>query len=136
MNSEDHASTVRAMIEHENDQQNYRLTWMLAIEGLLFAGIGFAWDKTDAHVLVTVFCVLGAVVSISSWTALRLSKQAMNSIREWWDSHRPKDYGGPDIVGYRANDHWFLWILRPWRFLPWIFVLAWVAILAANLART
>jgi len=134
--NQDSASIIRAMIEHENEQQNNRLTWLLTVQGLLFAGLSFAWDKTDARQLVQVLCLMGALVALSSWAALRVSKQAMASMRDWWDRNKPEGYAGPDVVGYRSQGGFLLWLIRPWRFLPWVFFVGWILVFVLNSART
>jgi len=55
----DHSNTIRTMIEHENLLVNYRLTWLIALQGLLFAALGFAWGKPDTRQIIEVFCWMG-----------------------------------------------------------------------------
>ena len=120
----EHAKTIRAMVEEENNVQNNRLTWLMTIQGLLFAALGFAWDKEDARILVSVFCVLGVIVALSSWSALQLSGAAYDELRTWWEKYVPKNYEGPPIMGSTTKPKSSIhWILRPWRLLPWIFIL-------------
>jgi len=129
------AEIIRKLIEHENNLQNYRLTWLMTIQGLLFAALGFAWDKQDARGLVSIFCILGILVSLSSWSALKLTANAFQDLHNWWDSHKPSDYDGPPIIGHKSNFNALLWILRPWRILPWAFAVGWVIALVFNLRR-
>jgi len=129
------AQIIRTLIEHENDLQNHRLNWFLTIQGLLLAALGFAWDKQDAHALVIVFCILAILVSLSAWSSLRLTDAAYEDLHNWWESHKPKNYDGPPIVGHRAEYKFIFWILRPWRILPWVFTLGWLIILIYNFRR-
>ena len=129
------AQIIRSLIEHENELQNHRLTWLMTIQGLLFAALGFAWDKQDAHALVIIFSILGIVVSLSSWSSLQLNHTAYEELHNWWEKHKPKDYDGPPIVGHRASYNFMLWILRPWRILPWTFILGWLTVVVFNLRR-
>jgi hypothetical protein len=131
----EHASIIRSMIEHENNLQNYRLTWLMTVQGLLLAGLGFAWDKKDTRELVGVFCLLGILVSISSWSVLRLSGAAYQDLLDWWKNNKPPNYDGPPIIGHQSRYPFVLWILRPWRALPWIFVLGWIFVFIFNLRR-
>ena len=135
---------IRSLIQHENDLQNHRLTWLMTLQGLLFAALGFAWDKNDTRVLVVIFSILGIAVSLSAWSALRLSNAAYETLESWWKAHKPAEYAGPPIWGYRpdvpagllakATDRFF-WILRPWRILPWTFGLGWFSILVYYLVK-
>ena len=130
----EHAKIVRDMIQHENTLQNYRITWLTTVQGLLIAGLGFAWDKQDSHWHVFVFAILGILVAMSSWSALRLGKKAFTTLVEWWDAHKGT-YPGPTVYGYRAPEEGPMYYLRPWWLLPWIFVGAWLAILIINIPR-
>src|SRR5437588_8826124 len=44
---ESYEATVRQMITTEDALTNQRMLWMAAFNGLLFAALGFAWDKAD-----------------------------------------------------------------------------------------
>ncbi|MDP2393278.1 MAG: hypothetical protein Q8M21_08485 [Methylococcaceae bacterium] len=131
------ASVYRSMMVHENELQNHRMTWLLAIQGFLMTGLAFAWDKQDARMLIFVFCGLGILISLTFWEGLRISKKAQYDLRNKWDGERDKmpSYSGPDIVGYRSPQGSLLKYLRPWRFLPFIFIIAWGLIAILNYPR-
>lgn len=128
------ARIIRAMIEHENNLQNYRVTWLMTIQGLLLAALGFSWGEGTRE-LVTIFCVLGLVVSLSSWSAMTLSTAAFKDLHDWWYENKPQDYKGPPVVGHKAAYQFLFWVLRPWRLLPWLFAVAWILILVHNWTR-
>ena len=132
------AQIIRSLIEHENNLQNYRLTWLMTIQGLLFAALGFAWDKQDARGLVSIFCILGILVSLSTWSALKLTTNAFQDLHAWWDTNKPENYEGPPVIGHRVTSSNFkrvFWLLRPWRVLPWGFAASWLIALIFNLSR-
>ena len=131
------ANVYRSMMVHENELQNHRMTWLLAIQGFLMTGLAFAWDKDDTRLLILIFCVLGILISMTFWEGLRISKQAQRSLRKKWDRERSKlpSYHGPDIVGYRSPERSIIKWFRPWRFLPVMFVIAWGVIAALNFCR-
>lgn len=131
------AQIIRSMIEHENNLLNNRITWLMTIQGLLFTGLGFAWDKQDAGGLVIAFTLLGIFVALSAFTVLPFFSLSVKSLIAWWDNYRTlHDYDGPDIVGFRSSRSEVWWLLRPWRALPFIFILGWLVILFVHLART
>lgn len=133
----DYAKTIRLMIDEENNLQNNRLTWLMTTQGLLFAALGFAWTKEDTRKLVGVFCVMGIFVSLSSWSALQLSGAAYDELRAWWAKHVPANYEGPPVMGSTAKPKSSIqWSLRPWRLLPWVFILGWIFIFIINVRRT
>lgn len=133
------AEIIRSMLMHESEVMNHRITWLVTIQGLLFAGLGFAWDKGDAKNLVTVFSVVGILVSASAHTVLFFSSQASRDLVNWWNEHKPLGYLGPDVIGGQPTSpqqRSILWLLRPWRSLPWIFASGWSVIMIINFGRS
>jgi hypothetical protein len=124
--------TLRTMIARENDLLNYRTTWMATLHGLLFAALGFAWDKAGATPLIAVFCVLGMAISALSLIGFVAVSMAIHRLYQWWEEHRPADYLGPDIVGLPPKTRW----ANPWNLLPILFGLAWLAVAWINWARS
>ncbi|MBC6436161.1 hypothetical protein FM036_45250 [Nostoc sp. HG1] len=129
------AQIIRSMIQCEEALLNNRISWLMTIQGLLFAGLGFAWDKKDAGGLIISFALLGILVSISARTVLPFYSKASRDLIAWWDDYKPSDYTGPDVVGFRASRSGVLWLIRPWRALPFIFIAGWLLILVAHLIR-
>jgi hypothetical protein len=128
------ASIYRSMMVHEDELQNHRMTWLLAIQGFLMTGLAFAWDKSDARILIFVFCGLGVLISLTFWEGLRISKLSQRAMRNKWCEERDKlqSYRGPDIVGYRSPKGSILKYFRPWRFLPILFIIVWGLIAVLN----
>jgi hypothetical protein len=126
------AEIVRQMIYHEGELINHRIGWLVTLQGLLFASLGFAWK--DAKELVYVISALGILISISAFSALILWYRASKSILNEWRDHKPVDYNGPDVIGYRSQSK-FWGFLRPWYFLPIIFAVAWLSVIVINLRR-
>ena len=131
----DTAQVIRGMIEQENKLLNDRINWLVSIQGLLFAGLSFSWDKKDAGGLVFTFTFLGIVVAFSAYSSFPFYSKASKDLINWWDKYKPSDYDGPDVVGFRSSKSGLLWFLRPWRALPFIFIIGWVFVLLFHLAR-
>jgi hypothetical protein len=133
------AEIIRSILMHESEVMNHRITWLVTIQGLLFTGLGFAWDKRDAKNLVVIFSVLGILVAASASTVLSFSMQASRDLVQWWNEHKPPHYIGPDVIGGQpasAQQRGVLWLLRPWRSLPWIFAFGWLMIIIINFQRS
>ena len=123
--SVEEAKIVREMIRHENELMNHRFSWFNTLQGLLFAALAFSWEKTGATGLAYMFCMLGALLCVSTFYSLRANLLAISALRDWWDKHRDIDYHGPDIIG-RRPDHKSLPILRPYVLFPISFGIAWI----------
>jgi hypothetical protein len=128
------AKIVRSMLEHENNLLNYRITWFVTLQGLLFSALGLAWSKTDAQWLIAMFCVLGSLAAIISWIELQLSSKGTGNLIVWWETHYP-NYFGPPVIGYRTLGWGLMRSLRPARSLPWLFVVAWLFVFVYNLVH-
>lgn len=74
------AQIIRSMIQCEETLLNNRINWLMTIQGLLFAGLGFSWDKKDAGGLIISFALLGIFVSISARTVLPFYSQASRGL--------------------------------------------------------
>ena len=133
---QEYEDIAREMVRHENELMNHRLTWLLTLEGLLFAALGFAWGKDDATAkgLVDVFCGIGIVVPVLTLFILDAAQKALIRLRDWWESAQPTGYQGPGIIGYWHKPALIAWFV-PWRILPGTFVLAWIFVAYFNHAR-
>ncbi len=158
------AEIIREMIRHEDCLVNHRITWLSQLQGLMFAAIGFSWDKKDAHLLIYCFCIIGLLIAVSSVAVLTGGQIASYRTIAWWDQYKRKNYSGADIIGlqnYEENketgkwersgvDKDFLYIgklisdkrrkwlvnrLYPWYFLPRLFIFAWISIAIFNFFR-
>lgn len=122
------AEVARSMIDAENRLINDRVGWLTTLQGLLFAGLGVVWDKSNATALIRMLCGLGMSISIIILLALIGSSRAQNRVLDWWDSNRPSDYTGPDVIGLRPPPNKFLRHLAPWNWLALVFLLTWIII--------
>ena len=74
--------TLRTLTQHEDDLRDQRLGYLLTLNGLLFAALGFAWDAKNAKPLVVVLACMGIVIAFIALLAMILSDSA---IRYWRD---------------------------------------------------
>lgn len=95
----ENAKIIQAMIDNENNLLNYRINWLVTIQGLLFAALGFSWDKKDARGLVVVLCLMGIMMSISAMTSFLLATQGMSDLLKWWENN------GQGYKGLRFKDY-------------------------------
>ena len=125
---------VRELIRYESDLLHQRLTWLLQIQGLLFAALAFAWNARSKP-LIILFCALGMATAVSIALALRLYSPAVRSLQDWWSERLTQQQRHYRLViGYRSPSRGLTWLLRPWRALPSVFIVAWLFVLATVLA--
>jgi hypothetical protein len=128
---------IREMIRHEDKLRAEKLGWLLTLNGLLFAGAGFAWNTDEPGqrtALVFVLGFLGVVSGISAFVTMTLSGKAIGKLRDWSDN-RPAEAWEAPVVGMRSADlgnmSWARW-LQPWFVLPWGLVVVWCALPAVS----
>jgi hypothetical protein len=88
--------SVRAYIAHEDELVNYRTTWMLTINGFLFAALGLILPKlldetskpslnlgaiTLYLVFIGMLCLIGLVASFTSCNALSAAYESTLAIK-------------------------------------------------------
>jgi hypothetical protein len=152
MDAAEFQSVVRSMIQHEDTLRDQRLGWLFALNGFLFAALGFAWADAESTPLVLVLSAVGAAVALSVQRSLATSVLAISRLsRLAQDAERNGVTGPPPVIGLRSRDReaertrtkterreagasW-LTALDPWRFLPWCLAAAWVAVAVLRLAR-
>lgn len=88
-------TNTRDLIMHENQLINDRMTWMLVIQGFLFAGLGFVWENHGA--VIYVFCAVGLLTALSMQQILWHGAGAIRNLEKdfEWDSYymELKEYG-------------------------------------------
>ena len=127
---EQYETIVRDMIRRENELTNQRMQWMAAFNGLMFAALGFAWDKPGVKFLTTIFCLLGISASFLSGLALIYASNAQRRLLFWWRSNKSKTYTGPGVMGCEPLDKKMITLyFSPWIILSFVFTAGWLAIL-------
>jgi hypothetical protein len=127
----DYEVVIREMITREDELTNQRMLWMAAFNGLLFAALGFAWDKDGARFLAIMFAILGIASSFLIGLTLIFSSHAQRRLLGWWEANRPRDYNGPGVMGGVPPDKKsYALYFTPWILLASIFSIAWLLILA------
>jgi hypothetical protein len=69
---------VREQIHHENELVNQRITWLIQSEGLLFAALAFAWEKSAK--LSVLLAILGIATALSIGTAIFMYSPAVRGL--------------------------------------------------------
>ena len=133
--------TIRSMIMHESNVVHQRMTWLMTTQSLLFASLGFAWDKAGTELLIVVLSFVGILSALSYYGAIKYAAEGMNKMIQWWDKRKPSSYVGPDIIGNRPSRtrvnfmSRYRRFLSPGRLLPIAFSMCWGIIIFANFFR-
>ena len=129
MEIDDFAEITRAMIKHENELINHRLTWMATFQGLLAATAGFAWEN-GTLLLIFLISLVGFVFSISTAKVLFHADQAIKTLLGAWEKRNgnPDEYSGPSVIGISRSypRNW----LHPWTMFPATMVVFWPSLSA------
>lgn len=135
------------MIRHENELTNQRITWLLTIQGFMFAALCITWGKPGFATLVYPICIIGFSIPLSAYFALRSSSEAIDSIWTWWLNFEGKSLDGPGIMYRDAQLEDIILknqagtgaqnleirkkniaYLLPWNFYPRLFMVIWLFI--------
>jgi len=121
---------IRELLVHEDQVINNRMVWLGVFQGLLFASLGFAWQKQDSKCLIVIFSLLGMIVSALLFCTLLTSTIASMNLLKCWDRLKPKTYDGPDVVGFAPKKcRLFRMVIAPWNLIPLFFIAAWCGVL-------
>lgn len=119
---------IAHQIEREDGLVNYRLTWMLTTQGLLFAALalltGTAIDTEMRATLIWLLPWIGIALSVIALVGVSAANHQINYLKEKWEmiayDKAPRPYGGP--WAWRAG-------LVPSVCLPVVFIVAWLFVL-------
>lgn len=130
-----YASVIRAMIRHENEVTNNRLTWMLVLQGFLFVASASFWK---IHWLPFVaIATLGILTCVSVFYSCWLSGRARGHLRWLWNQRieKNKELANkiPPVAGDFPGHFSFPIPLHPWVLLPWGIGLCWLLIILSGI---
>ena len=133
--AERYLTVIRDMIQHENALLNQRLSWLFAVQSLLFGVAGYLW-RVDSMLPVIALGVVGILACASIGYTLARGQDAIKRLLiakgQEYQKRLPLKWLMPPIIGSgRKAREWLL----PGRLLPWALGAAWVAILVLRIAR-
>jgi len=113
---------IRTLIHEENEMINHRMNWFLILQGFMFAGISFAWEKNTA--LCIVFSFVGMLSALSVGVLLRCGILAIKNLE------KSVQQLNQTVLG-KGNDETspFIHFLLPWNFLPILMMIAWSSLI-------
>jgi hypothetical protein len=152
MEAAEYASVIRGMIEHEDQLRDQRLGWLFALNGFLFAALGFAWQESDSTPLVVVLAGVGVLIALSSRISLTSSTLAIARLGRLGRNVQPNGtFDVPPVIALRTSERGAELEIRkseqkgvrarlaawvyPWNAVPWILIVGWVVIALARLNR-
>lgn len=128
-------ATARELIATEDSLLHQRFTWLIQIQGLLFASLGFAWRGAPSG-LIIILAIVGVIVSVSISRSLLWHGPAVTDLYKWWQSELTEDQQRTRKVIGRWNpsalgsfDRW----TRPWRAMPIVFDVAWAGVILVRI---
>ena len=123
---EEYATTLRALIRHENEVTNHRTTWLMVTQALLVtAASSLVKEHTGPAIAVAL---LGILITLSVGHSLKNSFESRQYFKRLW---RERIAARGDALadalpldgGYPGNNA-ITWLL-PFTFIPRVFVGAW-----------
>lgn len=125
MEQEKYYDTIRSMIHHETTLRNNRLTWMLALQGFLFAAYGVLWCKSLLAIIVVG--LTGLCTSLSICFGLNICSKAIDTLNKLGPQENDIQRGKwPPVIGHCQKKYRFF---LPWKVLPLWFAGVWILLL-------
>ena len=139
METPEFMAIIRGMIQHEDTLRDQRLSWLFAMNGFLFAGLGFAWSDDDAGPLVFVLAMVGVLMALSSAAVLNRSQRAIDKLARIAADRaadEDDDQELPPVIAIRSSElqqdgamnRLGASQLVPWKLLPWALAVVWVLV--------
>ena len=139
MSDDDMRAVIRTMIAQEDALRDQRLSWLFALNGLLFAAVGFSWSDTQSSPLVVVLAALGIAASLSVKVSLVASDIAVDNLRSRAGEIKSDEapVWGADSVNLRKRGGIYRYAskLYPWTAMPWFLMVAWLAVAIGRVTR-
>jgi hypothetical protein len=120
---------IRSVIQHDNELTNHRIQWFLTISGFLFTAVALSGNQPGRKVFGFVVAIIGLATCVSFEVALNIGRKAWERMTNLWDEYRARcsdPFAEVGVYGYKATDSEARG--APWRWLPIIVGLGWVAI--------
>ena len=126
----EYGDKLRALIRHENEVSNHRVTWLMVTEGLLVTSVSAVFK--ESLVATGSLAVVGILVSVSVGQSLKNSYESRQHFKKLWRKRiEDRKYDEDDVLpldgGYKGNKA-ITWLL-PGTFIPKLVVVAWVGVL-------
>lgn len=103
MNVDDYADRIRGIINAENTIENNRMTWLLIIQGLLFASLSNLISGPSPNLtIVSLLAILGVLMSLSALLNLIHGRAAIHGNAKRFLEKFPA-YDGPPVIGLDPN---------------------------------
>jgi hypothetical protein len=137
---------ARKIIEHEDNLINHRLTWLITIQGFLFAAFAVvANDLLESthgktmllRVMMYATTFLGVMSAYIVWNSIRTAFAYTQTITAWWNENFAAHLAiqgipYPPLRGTRANMGAIRKFLHTHN-IPMIMIYIWVVLLVAGL---
>jgi hypothetical protein len=112
------------MIRHEDTLRDHRMSYLLTLNGFLFASLAFAWKQT--FWLILAIAAVGLAAGLSGFSAQDTSNRAVTKLRDL------EPDASPPLVGLRGDEQdddaqmsdWMKW-WQPWKALPKVLMAIW-----------
>ncbi|AEY65311.1 hypothetical protein [Clostridium sp. BNL1100] len=135
MNDTNYHNVIREMIKEETSIVNNRMNWLILLEGLLFAGYS---SLSTRGFSLYIIGILGFVVSLCMRYSILSSEKAIAFIMDNWNRYLKKnnmkymDFP-PVWAGANLQTNRLQAIMTAHRFIPFVFMLAWVGLIINTL---
>ncbi|HEX2924759.1 MAG TPA: hypothetical protein VHP38_00625 [Ruminiclostridium sp.] len=135
MSDSGYDSVIRDMIKEETSIANSRMNWLILLEGLLFTGYSSLSSKGFSSYIIGI---LGFFISLCMRYSFLSNEKAIAFIMDRWNTYLknnnlkytdfPPVWAGANLQNTRIQT-----IMSAHRFIPVVFMLAWVVLVINTL---
>jgi hypothetical protein len=139
----------RDYMKHEDDLLNQRTTWLLVIQGFLFATLAVLGEwvspkdplsdllRTERLYLIYVLVFVGILIAVAAFISILAANKAIDSLQKKWEKELKQYYRAEDwdlFPGIAGGGHKKAkaWGKTPALAIPCIVALAWIIVAGMN----
>jgi len=122
---QNYLSMIFEQIRHENDLLNHRTTWMLTVQGLLFAALALFLKDRPNRLAASIVCLIGIVSCVSMGYSLWVGARLLNELNIHANELSSIVAKNLSIKAIKTTATASYAFLLPWKLLPWFFAVVW-----------
>lgn len=125
-----HLNHLWDRLKHENEMIDDRLSGLWTLQGLLLVSFGLLSSQMNMGKMpISIICFIGLCSCFSIGYSVHKGQQVLDALRTMVKDVANQIESGLALTPTHDPAQDTLAFFHPWRFLPWLLCLAWLALL-------